>query len=237
LNKRLNFLKDRHQGQRCILVANGPSLNQMDLSFLRHETTIGLNKIYLGYKKFNFYPRYYVAINPIVIQQSVAQIKALNAVKFLSEAAAKDLIGEDALTYHIPTQAYRRDKHGVCRSVFRDDLALNGLYEGWTVTFAALQLAYFLGFNEVILIGLDHRYTFYGIPNQRQTLHENDVNHFDPNYFGGGQDWHTPDLKNSEASYRVAREFYESNGRKILDATVGGSCNVFEKIDYRNYFS
>jgi hypothetical protein len=235
-NKRLSFLKNRHVGERCVLVANGPSLNEMDLSFLRRENTIGLNKIYLGIKRFNFYPRYYVAVNPVVIEQSVAQIKSLNAVKFLGQAAAKGHFKEDALTYLVPTRAYRRDSQGICRSVFCDDIAVDGLYEGWTVTFAALQIAYYLGFSEVVLIGLDHRFDFKGESNERQLLKGQDINHFDPNYFGGGQAWDTPDLENSEASYRVAREFYEARGRNITDATVNGACHVFQKADYRSLF-
>jgi len=235
-DKRLASLKNRHRGERCVLVANGPSLNQMDLSFLRRETTIGLNKIYLGFKRFKFYPKYYVAINPVVIEQSVEQIRAMMAVKFLSRVAAQDHFSEDALTYLVQTHAFKRDSDGVCRSVFCDDIATDGLYEGWTVTFAALQVAYFLGFSEVVLIGLDHRFDFKGDPNERQVLKGQDGNHFDPNYFGGGQSWDTPDLANSEASYSVARNFYETNGRKIFDATVNGACQVFQKIDYRRHF-
>lgn len=236
LNKRLSQLKNRHFGERCVLVANGPSLNQMDLSFLKRETVIGLNKIYLGFKKFGFYPRYYVAINPVVIEQSVAQIKAMNAVKFLGQNAAKDRLTEDAMTYFVQTHAFKQDKDGMARAGFCDDIATQGMYEGWTVTFAALQVAYFLGFNEVVIIGMDHRFTFKGDPNERQVLLGQDINHFDPNYFGGGQAWDTPDLANSEASYQVARSFYEADGRRIIDATVDGACQVFEKMDYRTFF-
>ena len=209
----------------------------MDLSFLRRETTIGLNKIYLGLKRFKFYPRYYVAVNPVVIEQSVEQIKSLNAVKFLSRVAAKHHFTEDALTYLVPTHAFKLDSNGERHSVFCDDIATQGMYEGWTVTFAALQIAYFLGFSEVVIIGLDHRFDFEGDPNDRQVLQGEDKNHFDPNYFGGGQSWDTPDLRNSESSYRVARDFFEANGRKIVDATVDGACHVFQKVDYRETFS
>lgn len=236
MNKRLLQLKNRHLGERCVLVANGPSLNKMNLSFLKGETTIGLNKIFLGFKKFGFYPRYYVAINPVVIEQSATQIKAMNAVKFLGHDAAKDHLTESAMTYFIHTHAFKRDEEGVCRSGFCDDIAAQGIYEGWTVTYAALQVAYFLGFIEVVIIGMDHRFTFKGDPNERQVLEGQDSNHFDPKYFGGGQSWDTPDLANSEASYRTARRFFEATGRKILDATVDGDCPVFEKVDYRTLF-
>ena len=211
---RLHALRDRHAGQRAVLIANGPSLNDMDLTFLRRETTIGLNKIYLGLKKFSFHPRYYVAINEKVLAQSVVQIKALNCVKFLSSKTALQ-IPEDALTYHLDTA------NPAAR--FCGDIAL-GVHEGWTVTYAALQIAYFLGFSEVIVIGLDHRYEFSGLPNEAHQLAGDDPNHFSPAYFGNGQTWDNPDLAHSEESFRIARAEYEKVGRRILDATLNGAC-------------
>lgn len=225
--KRLERFKNRHIGQRCMLVANGPSLNKMDLGFLRHECVIGLNKIFLGLKKFRFYPQYYVAINRKVIEQSVADIQALNCNKFISMRGS-DLIPEDALLYYLETQN--------APARFSKDMTL-GVHEGWTVTYAALQIAYYLGFSEVVIIGMDHRYQYTGQPNEARRLDGADPNHFCSEYFGGGQDWDNPDLERSEESYRIARAEFEQDGRRILDATVGGACQVFEKVDYRKLFS
>ena len=224
--RRLATLRDRHLGERAVLVANGPSLNDMDLSFLRRTTTIGLNKIYLGLQRFRFIPKYYVAVNEKVLSQSVVQIKSLNCVKFLSSKAAQQ-IPADGLTYHIETS----NPHArFCGDVSR------GLHEGWTVTYAALQIAYFLGFSEVVMIGLDHRYEFSGLPNEAHQLAGDDPNHFSPDYFGHGQHWDNPDLAHSEESFRIARAEYEKVGRRILDATLNGACTAFEKVDYRSYF-
>lgn len=63
MKRRLQLLRDRHAGGRCVVVANGPSLNRMELRFLRRETVIGMNKIHLGFDTFGFYPRYYACIN------------------------------------------------------------------------------------------------------------------------------------------------------------------------------
>ena len=188
MTRRLGFLRDRHRGEPCVIVANGPSLNRMDLAFLRGETTIGLNKIYLGLNRFGFYPRYYVAVNQKVIEQSATAIRALNCVKLVSRRSAA-LVPEDALTYH---------------ERFCGDIA-GGLHEGWTVTYAALQFAFHLGFEEVVLIGLDHRYAFDGAPNQSLVMAGADPNHFSTDYFAKGQRWDGPDLRRSEESYALAR--------------------------------
>lgn len=224
--ERLQLIEARHRGERAVLVANGPSLNLMDLSFLRRETVLGLNKIHLGIKKLGFYPRYLVAVNDRVVAQSAADIKALNCVKFISQRNAH-ILPEDALTYHIDT--------GNPPERFCKDISL-GVHEGWTVSYAALQIAFYLGFEEVIIIGMDHRYKYTGKPNAPCKLIGTDPNHFSPDYFGGGQIWDNPDLVHSEESYRIARKVFEQAGRRIIDATVDGACRVFEKVDYRQFF-
>ena len=222
---RFDLLRARHQNDRVVIVANGPSLNWMDLSFLRREIVIGMNKIFLGFRTFGFYPRYYVAVNRKVIEQSVDQIRAMNCVKFISKHGAK-LLPENALTYHIETQS---PPARFCRDIS------DGVHEGWTVTYAALQIAYFLGFKEVVLIGLDHRYEYQGAPNEARQLDGPDPNHFSTEYFRG-QTWDNPDLARSDESYRIARQEYEKTGRRIIDATVDGACKIFEKSNYRTIF-
>lgn len=225
---RLAALRDRHRGERAVIVANGPSLNRMDLGFLRREHVIGMNKIFLGFERFGFYPRYYVAVNPTVVRQSLAEIRALNCVKFIGGRAAREAgVAEDALTHVVDTDRPP--------ARFSTDLGL-GLHEGWTVTHAALQVAWHLGFTEVVLVGLDHRYRFEGRPNEARVMAGADPNHFCEHYFGHGHTWDNPDLAESENSYRAALETYRRDGRRILDATLDGACTVFPKADPRSLF-
>ena len=221
----LEIYKNRHLGERCVIVCNGPSLNKMDLSFLKNEICFGLNKIYLGFKKFHFYPKYYVAVNQKVLLQSVTEIKALTSVKFLS-ARCGDLFQQNALTHIVDTS---NPPARFCQDI------TNGLEEGGTVTYAALQVAFYLGLKDVIIIGMDHRFDYSGKPNQSNFLEGPDKNHFCSSYFSN-ENWDNPDLINSEASYKVARNVYEQSGRNILDATVDGACTVFNKKDYRSIF-
>lgn len=223
---RLSALRDRHQGERAVLVANGPSLNRMDLSFLRGECVIGLNKIFLGIKRFGFFPRYYVAVNEKVIRQSTKQIQNLNCVKFIGDNGASGLLTEDPLTYIVNTS---KPPSRFCTDISK------GMHEGWTVTYAALQVAYFLGFREILIIGMDHRYEYDGAPNEARQMGKSDPNHFCNDYFAN-MTWDNPDLARSEESYRLARQVYEADDRRIIDATLDGACKVFEKQDYRSLF-
>jgi hypothetical protein len=197
----------------------------MDLACLRAEVVIGLNKIHLGLDRFGFYPRYVVAVNPRVVEQSARELAAMSAIRFIGARAAVHL-AEDAFTHHVPILNPP--------VVFSRDLT-QGVREGGTVTFAALQVAWFMGFAEVVIVGMDHRYTYDGAPHEARHLAGPDPNHFSPAYFSG-QTWDNPDLARSEESYAAARQVFEAAGRRIVDATVDGACQVFEKADYRRLF-
>ncbi len=136
---------------------------------------------------------------------------------------------------------YVQDPRGIAflksigRPSFSKDLT-NGLWEGYTVTYVAMQLAYFMGFSEVILIGVDHHFTTPGQPNQEVISEGNDPNHFHPDYFGKGTRWNLPDLKNSEIAYRLAKQAFDADGRRIIDATADGKLTIFPKEDYKDLF-
>ena len=93
-----------------------------------------------------------------------------------------------------------------------------------------------MGFETVILIGVDHNYTTQGQPNTTITSQGDDPNHFNPNYFGKGFRWQLPDLETSERGYRLAQNTYEAAGRQVIDATVGGKLQIFPKVDYDSLF-
>ena len=99
-----------------------------------------------------------------------------------------------------------------------------------------MQLAYFLGFKQVVLIGVDHNFTTKGTPNTTITSTGDDPNHFNPGYFGKGFRWQLPDLDTSEIAYSMAKEAYQRDGREILDATVGGKLTIFPKVAFESLF-
>lgn len=226
-NLKLASYKDKHKGQRCVIIGNGPSLNKMDLSFLENEITFGTNRIYLLFDRLKFRPTYYTSVNPLVIEQSAHEILKIKAPKFLSNKGImffKNPPEDVMFIQSLPKWHFSYDPR-------------EGLCEGWTVTFFAMQLAYFMGFSEVILIGVDHYFVTQGDPNKEVVSQGTDPNHFHPDYFGKGIRWHLPDLKRSEGSYAMAKKAFEADGRRIIDATVGGKLAVFPKVDYRHYFS
>ncbi len=106
------------------------------------------------------------------------------------------------------------------------------------MTYTAMQIAYYLGFQRIILVGVDHSFkTTKGEPGSPVVSQGDDPNHFDPQYFGKGFRWLLPDLEMSELAYRIAKYQFERANREIVDATIGGKLQVFRKVDYRSLFT
>jgi len=224
--KRLAALHNIHQGQRCFIIGNGPSLRQTDLQKLRGEFTFGLNRVYLLFPELGFTTTYLLSMNDLVIQQCASEILALPIPKFLSWRSHRFLHPSEDTNFLYTTYTGPKFARNVT----------GRLWEGATVTFVALQLAYHMGFETAILIGVDHNFVTKGDANKTVTSQGDDPNHFAPNYFGKGFRWQLPDLETSERAYRMARAAYEADGRKVLDATIGGKLTVFPKVDYLSLF-
>ena len=103
------------------------------------------------------------------------------------------------------------------------------------MTYASLQLLYYLGCARVYLVGVDHSFQQAGAENSAQLMQGADPNHFDGSYFAN-QTWDLADLASSEAHYALAKRRFEDDGREIVDLTVGGKLRVFRRADYRELF-
>ena len=224
--RQLAALKDVHRGERCFIIGNGPSLKKTDLSKLKGEKTFGVNRIYLMFPELGFPTSYYLSVNSLVIEQCADDIRNLPIPKFLSWRS-HHLIQPTADTAFLHTTytgpGFAQDAGG-------------RLWEGATVTFVALQLAFHMGFEQAVLIGVDHNYTTKGKPNTTVVSQGEDPNHFNSNYFGKGFRWQLPDLDTSEKGYLLARQAYQQAGRQVLDATIGGNLTIFPKVDYNSLF-
>jgi hypothetical protein len=228
--RRLAALKDIHAGKRAFIIGNGPSLRRTNLSRLRDEFTFGMNRIYLLFPELGFSTTYFVSINDLVIEQFVDEILALPMPKFLAWRSRRHFPANLPLA-QLPTFLYT-SYTGV-----RFSPEIGGrVWEGATVTNVALQLAFHMGFQQVILIGVDHNFASRGEANKTVVSQGDDPDHFAPNYFGKGAKWQLPDLDTSEAGYTLAREAYGKAGREVLDATVGGKLTIFPKVDYDSLF-
>jgi hypothetical protein len=225
--RKLQALKDAYKGERCVIIGNGPSLKITDVQKIRNEYTFGMNRIYLAWEEWGFSTSFFVTVNDLVIEQCAQEIQGLSIPLFLTWRSHHWLEPQPNIHYLYTTYT---------GPTFAKDVSKR-LWEGATVTYTALQLAYHLGFTTVLLIGVDHSYVSKGKPNQTIVSEGDDPNHFNPHYFGKGFRWQLPDLETSEIAYKMAKQVYQEDGRQILDATIGGQLDIFPKVDFERYFS
>ena len=228
--RRLSELRDIHKGKRAFIIGNGPSLKQTDLTKLKNEFTFGMNRIYLLFHELGFHTTYFCATNDLVIEQFHKDILELPMPKFLAWRSHRHFSPNLQLS-NIPTFLYT----SYTGPRFSPDVR-GRVWEGATVTNVALQIAFHMGFEQIILIGVDHNFTSKGDANKTVISQGDDPNHVHPDYFGKGIKWQLPDLDTSEIGYAFARDAYQKAGREVLDATVGGKLTIFPKVDYNSLF-
>ena len=174
----LDGMHDAYRGQRCVIVGNGPSLKRTNLELLAGEHTFGLNRLYLLFEELGFGTEFHIVVNREVVKQVHSELVGVPGRLISTWANRHDLSSRDDAIF----------LHSVVGPLFSMD-ARRGVWEGATVTYVAMQLAYFMGFSDVLLIGVDHRFSTTGPAHSLVTSQGRDQDHFDPNYFGRGFRW------------------------------------------------
>lgn len=232
--------KNMHKGQRCFIIATGPSLNDLDLSLLKGEITFGVNGTYM---LDNVDLTYFAYVSNWWHKDHIEGIRNVRCKRrFLPSEYREEL---DSAT---PTSWYRRvmpipeSKHGpslpvpLCFSRHPS----NYIMAGGTVVFVCLQLAFHMGFDEVIIIGLDHSYTQSSgkeLPKESSYLkvEGEDKSHFASNYFKAGTRAHV-NLQEMERGYELAEKAFRKEGRKIFNASAKTKLEIFPRIRYEDLF-
>ncbi|ASP16270.1 DUF115 domain-containing protein [Neisseria sp. 23W00296] len=143
-------LKDRERGNRCFILANGPSINEYDLSKLKNEVTIGINASTLLSEKFDFTQSYYVVSDKrffdVAMKKQLATYRlGKNTIKVFRKEIIDVYPNDIDNVYYV--SALERDG-------FSFDL-YHGYYYGCTTVMLAIQLASYLGIREIYLLGVD----------------------------------------------------------------------------------
>jgi len=236
----LKQFKDKFKGKRCFIVGNGPSLNKCDLSLLKDEYTFAVNGIFYKTEEMGFKPTFYMVEDGHVVDDNLAKINEYDPQYKFFPSLYKNKIVKTENTYFFSADLgfYRGDHYSFEIPRFSRDFSQVS-FCGQSVTYLNMQLAFYMGFSEVYLIGMDFSYAIRESDEKRgATLitHDEDVNHFHPDYFGKGKKWHDPKVHNVAKNYEFAKIVYEDNNRKIYNATIGGKLEIFERVDYDSLF-
>ena len=215
----------------------------MDLDRFAGQHVWGSNRCYLLFDRIEWRPSFYVSIDrrvtPDIAEEIDRWVATLARTTFFFPLRfRRQEILRSAPSVYWYDDAQPEPARGP-EFTFSTD-AVERVYSAPTVTLAQMQLAVFLGFNPIYLIGCD---TSYVVPKtvvrdptdgaKLTSTADDDPNHFDPRYFGTGAAWHDPKPERMIEGYQRAKMVCDRIGVRVYNATVGGQLEVFERIDYR----
>lgn len=206
-----------HRGETALIVGNGPSLNQTPLEQLASKyITFGSNRIY----ELPFTPVYYCIVDELMLKACLPLPEDFHPVEKFMRAEAKDPTNNPIYPVNV--------------SGFSPDCA-NFVVIGGTVSYVLLQLAFYMDFQTVLMVGIDHHYPKSG--KLEEGLHfvagKDDPDHFKTKdgkpYFQQGKKYSAPALESTRQSYATANLFYKKFGKRIINLTPGTHLDVLEK--------
>lgn len=235
--KKLAALKDRHRGERCFLIGNGPSLRAEDLTMLheRGEITFAFNRIFNIFEQTLWRPTYYVSQDEKMLGGCVDEVNAMELSHKFVPIQLKWYHGIDirnALYFNIDYQS----NDDVMQFTFSDDID-HSIACASTCMYSAAQLACYMGFTEIYLIGVDHHFHT-SINNHGEiVVDETAKDYFSDAYNPDKANLFIPNTEKSTLTYVAMKKQCDLRGVKIYNATRGGKLEVFERVDFDNLFT
>ncbi len=227
-------LKDRHKGDRGFIVGNGPSLREMDLELLQGEISFGLNACARFFTWTSWRPTYWVAdttvtMDPHHVPFSIIANEAVQE-SFIFHDAPDQFDGYRLAFIHAEVIDLQSEYGLPLVDWWSDDPTVTISRYG-TISFAALQIAVYLGLDPIYVIGMDLGFKGHAELGQ-------DPNHADPNYNLPqiGMDWRGV-LESHTGAHSLARENADRLGIEIINASDGGGLEVYPRVNFGSLFN
>ncbi|QAR32104.1 DUF115 domain-containing protein [Geovibrio thiophilus] len=214
-------LKDKHKGERCFIIGNGPSLTAEALGMLKDEVCFASNKIYLIYEQTKWRPAYYFVEDYLVAENCRDVINSLKCSKFFEYGVLEKLrTDEDTFAY------------GYADMLFSCDV-VHGVAGGYSVTASQLQFAKYMGFKKVYFIGMDFCFTVPEGSTGAVIESAGERNHFHPDYRKKGEKWTFPELEKQKAFFDYVRENITGGDFRVYNASERTMLDSFPKVSLR----
>lgn len=223
--------KDCHRGSPGIVIANGPGLAEIPIDFLNKYPSHGCNRITLMAPEFA--PNYYYCLGRNQIDTAEKRETFIPTLvhknckaAFLNRLYAH-LFPFDEIYSIMGGSFYgfgQSPDAPSTRFFSYDPLHITGL--GATMVFVMLQIAYYMGHDPVLIVGLDHHYPD---STKKHFYDDSDVPNFEsapgPVYENDTSVWR----QHADFMFRLARKHYDDGGREIINLSVQTACEIFRK--------
>ncbi len=218
-------LKDVHAGETGLIVANGPSLLDVPIPFLKKYPSFGMNRVNFEGLFPEFCPSFYVCIggdqlNTPERRERVYPIMEHPDLKaaFINRLMVQHFRGPKVYSI-MGGKLYGLEPHKAI-GFSKDPLDIMGIHA--TMTYGCLQLAYYMGFETVLIVGLDGTYNgkMHAYPESEFPLFKSG-----PGVHGDDETWRA----RCEGVYTLSRQVYEEDGRRIVNLTEGSMIESLER--------
>jgi glycosyltransferase involved in cell wall biosynthesis len=243
--ERLRALRGRFAGERIFIMGNGPSLNRMELELLAGEHVFAMNRISLLFPRISWRPDFFTAFDIRVVPDNLDEFNKLEIpYKFFATKHKGAILERENHYWHHSWQVSDdlEDRFGAFPEI-------TGFGGGGTVACAAIQIAAYLGFDPIILIGCDAAYSVPtsvlqtgpdqfgdGVLLNLTSTDDDDANHFDPAYFGKGKRWHSPNPAEMHRGFEKCYRQMRRQGKALVNATVGGALECIPRVTFERLF-
>ena len=231
----ISDFKGIYEGQRCFVIGNGPSLTPEDLNLLKNEICFGSNRIYDIYDYTDWGPTYYAIQDFYVLQEiskEVEERETRSKHRFIA-GNRKNYICKEMLEDPKNSFFYLGSCLSERRKIrFADDMQKT-VASGRTVTYMMIQMAYYMGFKEIYLLGVDHSYGQYLDKEGNLDTEAHAQSHFKGarayKHLNGYNYTAKSPLNASTRAYQEAEDYSRIRGFRIYNCTRGGKLEVFER--------
>jgi hypothetical protein len=160
-----DLLRDSEKGKRCFIVGTGSSIKEQDMKLLADEIVIGVSGLYNHEDIDTLDPKYYV--NPPVFKSHSKYYQEEQFIKYLKDMDQK-LLDNVTMFFDISDKKYieKYDLFHTKKIVWKHykvwdqskitQINLDSLPSVWSVSESAIEIALYLGFDEIYLLGFDH---------------------------------------------------------------------------------
>lgn len=222
--KKLGEYRDRHRGERCFVLGNSPSLKELDLTLLKGEVTFGVNRVMPAYEQLGLPPvTYYCASDPNSPRHVDGDFARARARRVFLRWPDMDR-SHDAI--YVPQNDYGLF---MAEGWFPRDLAQGATRGKTVINDLVLPLAWYMGFHEVILIGVDLDWMEGGETSEKHFYSEDSKDM--KRYVG-----HVAPVDEMLESIATAARVFEAHGRRIVNASPRGRVDVVPRVDWNSLF-
>lgn len=235
--KNIARYKGVHQGERCVVVGNGPSLNARDLEILHQNNvvTFGTNRVFHIFNDTAWRPTYYVSEDMVILKNIQNEIPRIPSRERFIPINLKWDEGADvknASYFYLDYHSALAESNGLSLD------ASKGIRCRGTVTISCIQMAMYMGFSEIYLIGVDHNYSRYIDSNGNVVEDPTVKDYFSASYDTDFKDFIGRNLGDTTLAYISVEELSKELGTfKVFNATRGGKLEVFERVDFDKIFN